>query len=137
MRKGLKNESAGSTYQSPHVDETEPLADVVAQYDQVRLEQSPVVGTVCIIELQAIWFIRQLNIENEWLINIPEQPDGAGSFSGAQSPIRRHAIILAVTPCVGTADSSGHTDERKDVFPHFSSPTSKILIASSSILNGP
>lgn len=36
---------------SPHVDETQPLAYVVTQYDNVRLEKLPVLGAICIIKL--------------------------------------------------------------------------------------
>lgn len=71
---------------SLHIDKTQPLADIVAYHDDVRVQRPPVLGARCIVELQPICVAAQLDLEYKRLINVTEERDRIRVLARAESP---------------------------------------------------
>lgn len=68
-----KGTQGGWTRHSLEVDETKPLAYVVADHEEVRLEQAPTLRARRIVELESIVPLTQSYLKYEGLIDISEQ----------------------------------------------------------------
>lgn len=89
-----------------HVYQTEPLADVIADDYQVRLEQSPALGAGCVVEFETIFSLAGAYLEYEGLIYIPEKGDG-----GLTGEV---LAALADSPVCGLAYSFGSMDSIRE-----------------------
>lgn len=118
---------------SLHVDETKPLADIVAEDNGIGFQEPPVVRARRIKELKAELLDTHFDLEDEGLVNVAEHGDRVGLFTSTQSS------DASAEPSVRFMDTINRrmaaTHERNVVLPHFSSPTSKILITSGSIMS--
>lgn len=66
----------GVTNDVLEVDEAQALADVVAQEDEIRPEETPALGARRVVEFQSIAFLPKGDLEDEGLIYVAEQRDG-------------------------------------------------------------
>lgn len=64
------------THHSLHVYQAEPLADVIADDYQVRLEESPTLRAGSVVELEAVFALARPDFEYEGLVHVSEQVDG-------------------------------------------------------------
>ena len=65
-----------ATYHSREIDETQSLAYVKAENDEVWLEQAPGLGTRCVMEFEAVLALPGANLENVRLVHVLEELDG-------------------------------------------------------------
>ena len=65
------------------MDETETRRDVIAEDHDMRIQECPSLGAGCIIELEAIRAIVELDVKDEGLVAILQQRDGPGIFLGS------------------------------------------------------
>lgn len=72
---------------SPDVDKTQSLADVVADDDDIRIQEAPILWTGSVKELKSIFQSPKVDVEFEWLVNVSQQRHGIGVVACAQSTI--------------------------------------------------
>jgi hypothetical protein len=76
----------GVTHVSLHVDETEALGDVVTEHHDIGVQQPPVLRARCIIELQPVLVLAQLDFKDEGLVNVAEKRDRIDALTDTQPP---------------------------------------------------
>lgn len=93
-----------STYHSLEVGQTEPLADIIAEDDQVRPKETPVFWTGSVVEFEPILPAAGADIKDKRLIKVPEKGNGSFAFqimtAFADSP-GWVLVNLACLPCLG------------------------------------
>lgn len=78
---------------SLHVDKAQPLADVVADDNDIRIQQPPVFGAGRVVELEPVALGSQLDREDVRLVNVTEERDRVDVFAGPYSPACRVSIL--------------------------------------------
>jgi hypothetical protein len=73
-------------YISSHVDEAEALADVVAYNHDIGLQQPPVVRAGGVEKLQPVWPPTEVDLEDERLVNVPQERNGVDVLARAEPP---------------------------------------------------
>lgn len=61
------------THHPLHIDKAKALADVVADDDNIRAEEVPVVGTRSVVQLYSIKTLSRTQLENEGLIRVAQE----------------------------------------------------------------
>jgi hypothetical protein len=77
---------------SLHVDKTQSLADVVADDNDVRIQQPPVLGARSVVELEPVALGRDIDRKDVRLVNVAEERDRVDVFAGPYSPACRVSI---------------------------------------------
>jgi hypothetical protein len=67
-------------YHPLEVDQAEPLAYVIADDDQVRSKELPVLGAAGIVELEAVLAFAGTDLKNEGLVDVSEEGDGGSAL---------------------------------------------------------
>lgn len=68
------------------MDKTQPLADIVAYHDNIRFQRLPTVRARRVVKLEAILLLGELDLKDEWLINVAEERDRVDIVTSTQSP---------------------------------------------------
>lgn len=85
------------------------------------------------MELEAVLPLSRTDLEDKGLIHISEKGDGNIAFEIVSS-LANSSESRSATDWVDTGSSLLDTHDKKVVFPHFSSPRSRIVTLCSSIL---
>ena len=65
-----------ATYHSGEIDETQSLAYVEADNNEVRLEQAPRLGARCVMEFEAVLALPGAYLKDVGLVHVLEEMDG-------------------------------------------------------------
>ena len=68
-----------------HIDETQPLANVVANDDSIGVQRSPVIGARCVKELELELFCPCLDAKYVRLVDITKHRNWIDMFAGTES----------------------------------------------------
>lgn len=68
----MEDRGNGGLYESLQVDETQPLAYIVAENDDIRLQGLPVLGALGVVELEAVLHGVLADLEDVGLVHVPE-----------------------------------------------------------------
>jgi hypothetical protein len=56
-----------------HIDKAKAAADIVAQYYNVGPQKGPICWAVIVIEFKAVWAVEELDVEDERLVEVPQE----------------------------------------------------------------
>jgi hypothetical protein len=76
-RRNRSLDEGAATYHTLQVDETKPLAYVIADDDQVWSEESPALGAGSVVKLKTILSFAGADLKDKGLVQVPEQGDGS------------------------------------------------------------
>ena len=123
----------GRTDHSLEVDKAKPLAYVVADHDQVRLEETPALGAGRIVELESIVSLAEAYFKYEGLIDILEKSYIGLSIQLVSTLAYPPLHMLVELP--HRISRGGAPYERNVDFPTFSSPSNRMEIFCGSMLS--
>jgi len=134
-------DGGGTADHALEVDEAEALADVVADDHQVRAKEFPALGAGRVVELETVLSSAGANLKDEGLVHVPEQGDVGLALEVlaplADAPFKVSAGCQRCQPMLHAAIrlvAAGDTDDKKVDFPHLSSPSSRIVMVCSSMM---